>query len=33
VTLYKAENTKSQELKFIVLLSEDGTEQLEIART
>lgn len=31
--IYKAENTKSQGLKFIDLLSEDGTELLEIART
>jgi hypothetical protein len=33
VLTYKAENTKSQGLMFIVLLSGDGTELLEIART
>ena len=33
VILYEAENTESQGLKFIVLVSEDGTELLEIART
>jgi hypothetical protein len=33
VLIYKAENTKPQGLKFIVLLTEDGTELLEIART
>ncbi len=31
--IYKADNTKSQGLKFIVLPSEDGAELLEIART
>ena len=31
--IYKAENTKSQKLKLIVLLSEDSTELFEIART
>ena len=33
VIRYKAENTKSPVLRSIVLLSEDGTELLEIART
>jgi hypothetical protein len=33
VLIYKADNTKSQGLKFIILPSEDGAELLEIART
>jgi hypothetical protein len=33
VLRYKAENTKSPGLKYVDLLSEGGTELLEIART